>query len=82
MVLMRDTTERPEAVEAGAVCLAGVDEDSIFEHSQRILHDSNVYNRMSNLRNPFGDGMASERIVQNVAKYFGLITSTIDEFKS
>lgn len=82
MVLMRDTTERPEAVEAGAVCLAGVDEDSIFEHTQRILHDSNIYNKMSNVKNPFGDGLASERIVQIVAKYFGLITSTIGEFNS
>ncbi|GAB6109468.1 non-hydrolyzing UDP-N-acetylglucosamine 2-epimerase [Fusibacter bizertensis] len=82
MVLMRDTTEQPEAIEAGAVCLAGVDEASIYENTQRILHDVDVYNRMSNVKNPFGDGKASERIAHYVAQYFGLTDHIIEAFDS
>ena len=53
---MRDTTERPEAVAAGTVILVGANTNKIVEETQRLLHDSKRYKRMSALHNPYGDG--------------------------
>lgn len=72
LVLMRDTTERPEAVAAHAVHLAGIEEDSIYNIANRLLIDMDTYKRMASARNPFGDGQASKRIVQLIAHHFGL----------
>lgn len=80
MVLMRDTTERPEAVDAGAVHLAGTAEADIYDVANRLLRDSEFYNRMASAKNPFGDGHASARIVQILAHYFGLTADLPDEF--
>ena len=60
---MRDTTERPEAVEAGTVKLVGTDKDVIIESVSLLLKDNSVYERMSQAVNPYGDGKACERIV-------------------
>lgn len=81
MILMRDTTERPEAVEAGAVHLAGTAEADIFAVANRLLEDSDFYQCMASAKNPFGDGRASARIAQILAHYFGLADSLPDEFK-
>ena len=81
MILMRDTTERPEAVEAGAVHLAGTAEADIFAVANRLLEDSEFYQCMSSAKNPFGDGRASARIAQILAHYFSLTDSLPDEFK-
>jgi UDP-N-acetylglucosamine 2-epimerase (non-hydrolysing) len=81
MVLMRDTTERPEAVEAGAVYLAGTAEADIYRVASRLLSDSEFYNRMASAKNPFGDGHASARIVQILAHYFGFTETLPDEFR-
>lgn len=62
--VMRDTTERPEAVEAGTVKLVGTDYDKIVEEISRILSEDEYYNKMSNAMNPYGDGKACARIVQ------------------
>ena len=80
MVLMRDTTERPEAVDAGAVHLAGTDEADIYDVANRLLRDSEFYRRMASAKNPFGDGRASARIVQILAHYFGLTEDLPEEF--
>jgi UDP-N-acetylglucosamine 2-epimerase (non-hydrolysing) len=80
LVLMRDTTERPEAIEAGAVYLAGTDEAVIYDISTKLLRDTNFYSKMAGARNPFGDGKASERIAQILSKYFGFITDLPEEF--
>jgi UDP-N-acetylglucosamine 2-epimerase (non-hydrolysing) len=64
VLLMRDTTERPEAVEVGAVKLVGADRDRIVRETQKLLHDKDEYARMSRGINPFGDGKASARIVE------------------
>ena len=64
VVVMRDTTERPEAVEAGAVVLAGTDEERIVGIAMRLLDDPSFYSQMSEAVNPYGDGLAAERIAK------------------
>ena len=64
VLVMRDTTERPEAVEAGTVILVGTNKDKIIEETQSLLDDSNRYQSMTDLHNPYGDGKACEKIVQ------------------
>ncbi|WP_202916266.1 non-hydrolyzing UDP-N-acetylglucosamine 2-epimerase [Paenibacillus mesophilus] len=80
LVLMRDTTERPEAVTANAVYLAGTEESTIHAVTTRLLTDMNFYNKMSNAVNPFGDGLASERIVQIIARRFGFVSEFPEQF--
>ena len=63
VLVMRNTTERPEAVEAGTVRLVGTDADAIVENVSQLLHDQEVYRKMSESYNPYGDGHACERIV-------------------
>lgn len=64
VLVMRDTTERPEAVEAGTVLLVGTDEGLIFSHANELLTDEQKFENMSKLHNPYGDGKACERIVK------------------
>ena len=71
LVLMRETTERPEGVESGVTALCGTKEKDIYEYTYRLLTDSKEYMRMASAKNPFGDGKASERIVNALAYYFG-----------
>ncbi len=62
VLVMRENTERPEAVEAGTVLLVGTDEDAIVAAANRLLDDPAAYSRMSLAHNPYGDGNAAERI--------------------
>lgn len=64
VLVMRDTTERPEAVDAGTVLLVGTNEDLIVSKALDLLHNKNEFDRMSKLHNPYGDGLASKRIVE------------------
>lgn len=64
VLVMRDTTERPEGVAAGTLKLVGTDEDHIYQAAHLILTDRKEYERMSAVANPYGDGCASERIVK------------------
>ena len=64
VLVMRDTTERPEALKSGTVHLVGTDHDLICEEVSRLLDDRNAYDRMSMAVNPYGDGMACARIVK------------------
>ena len=59
---MRDTTERPEGVDAGVLKLVGTNEDTIYEWFTRLLDDSEAYAKMAHAANPYGDGHACERI--------------------
>lgn len=68
LLLMRDTTERPEGVDAGAVCLVGTDEDVIFREADGLLCNPENYQRMVAKHNPFGDGTAARRIVDVLFK--------------
>lgn len=68
VLVMRDTTERPEAVESGTVKLVGTNSQTIFEQSQMLLDDENEYKKMSKAHNPYGDGFASKRIVDFILR--------------
>jgi len=66
VLVMRDTTERPEAVEAGTVKLVGTNVESIIAGVSELLEDAAAYNRMSLSHNPYGDGRACERILSRL----------------
>ena len=68
VLVMRDTTERPEAVEAGTVQLVGTDEDAIYDGVTRLLDDQDEHARMSRAHNPYGDGAAADRISKIVSE--------------
>ncbi len=68
VLVMRDTTERPEGVEAGTVRLVGTDPKKIIESAHALLTDRNEYERMSGVKNPYGDGKASQRIAEILEK--------------
>lgn len=73
VLVMREVTERPEAVLTGTVILVGTDERKIIRETELLLDDPAHYQRMSQAHNPYGDGHASERIVQNILKKEALI---------
>ena len=70
VLVLRDTTERPEGIKAGTLKLVGTDEDVIYEETKKLLLDKKEYEKMSKASNPYGDGHASERIVDAIIKYF------------
>jgi UDP-N-acetylglucosamine 2-epimerase (non-hydrolysing) len=70
ILVMREKTERPEAVAAGTVRLVGTNADRIVREADRLLDDAAEYSRMARIHNPYGDGNASDRIRQAVAAYF------------
>lgn len=70
VLVMRDTTERPEGVEAGTLKLVGTNEENIYREAKILLTDSNAYHHMSNIQNPYGDGKAAKRIVDIIEEYF------------
>ena len=70
VLVMRDTTERPEAISAGTVRLVGTDVERIVEEVSLLLTDSEKYQRMSKAHNPYGDGQACSRIVDFLGDYF------------
>jgi UDP-N-acetylglucosamine 2-epimerase (non-hydrolysing) len=72
VLVLRDTTERPEGIDAGTLELVGTDEARVYERAKALLSDGALYERMSRSANPYGDGKASERIVAAIEHYFGL----------
>ena len=80
VLVLRDTTERPEGVRAGTLKLVGTDPVRVKEAMVALLTDETLYRQMSQAPNPYGDGRASERIVQSIQQYFGAATS-VSEFK-
>lgn len=79
VLVLRDTTERPEGVKAGTLKLVGTDPDKVKEAMTSLLTDEALYQEMSEAPNPYGDGKASERIVQAIKVYFNLEDS-VSEF--
>ncbi len=69
VIVLRDTTERPEGIEAGTLKLAGTEEDTIFELTDELLSDQTAYDQMAKASNPYGDGEASRRIVEALLKF-------------
>jgi UDP-N-acetylglucosamine 2-epimerase (non-hydrolysing) len=76
VLVMRDTTERPEGVAAGTALLTGPNAGNIVDHAVRLLTDEAAYRSMATARNPYGDGRAAERIVQRIRRYFAVDTAT------
>jgi UDP-N-acetylglucosamine 2-epimerase (non-hydrolysing) len=70
VLVLRDTTERPEGIEAGTLKLAGTDEDTIFRLANELLSDDQAHSQMARASNPYGDGKASERIADAISYYF------------
>lgn len=70
VIVLRDTTERPEGIEAGTLVLAGTEEENIYKITKNLLEDENKYKAMSKAVNPYGDGKASERIVDAIIEKF------------
>jgi UDP-N-acetylglucosamine 2-epimerase (non-hydrolysing) len=70
VLVLRDTTERPEGIEAGTLKLAGTDEETVYRLADHLLRDEIAHNKMAVASNPYGDGRASERIVQAVLHHF------------
>lgn len=71
VLVLRDTTERPEGIEAGTLKLAGTDEQTIYKLASELLTDEKAYDQMAKASNPYGDGWASKRIVEAIRYYFG-----------
>lgn len=72
VLVMRETTERPEGVEAGTLKLIGTQEDNVYINIVNLLNNNEEYKKMSIAQNPYGDGHASERILSCVKKYFNM----------
>jgi UDP-N-acetylglucosamine 2-epimerase (non-hydrolysing) len=81
VLVLRDVTERPEAVEAGTVKLVGTNIEQIIREANELLRNPEAYAKMSKSINPYGDGIASQRIVDAILKYFELSTKEVEEFK-
>jgi UDP-N-acetylglucosamine 2-epimerase (non-hydrolysing) len=76
VLVMREKTERPEAVQVGTVKLVGTDPDLILKESRLLLEDAEEYRRRSLVHNPYGDGQASSRITTAIGDYFNERSST------
>ena len=69
VIVLRDTTERPEGIAAGTLKLAGTDEETIYTLVRELLTDREAYARMSHASNPYGDGLASRRIADAIVAW-------------
>jgi len=81
VLVLRDVTERPEGVLAGAVKLVGTESKKIISEAEKLIEGKNEYKKLSHVKNPYGDGHASERIVNALLHYFGVTKKRPEEFK-
>jgi UDP-N-acetylglucosamine 2-epimerase (non-hydrolysing) len=81
VLVLRTETERPEAIEFGTLKLAGVEEENILELAQTLLTDNKEYQNMSNAVNPYGDGAASDRIIDSLLYHFGVAKTRPEDFR-
>jgi UDP-N-acetylglucosamine 2-epimerase (non-hydrolysing) len=72
VLVLRDTTERPEGIEAGTLKLAGTDEERVYQMTKELLTNQAAYEEMAHAANPYGDGEASRRIVEAILHHYGL----------
>ncbi|MCX7599430.1 MAG: UDP-N-acetylglucosamine 2-epimerase (non-hydrolyzing) [Armatimonadetes bacterium] len=80
VLVARNTTERPEGIEAGAAKLVGTDEDTIVAEASKLLSDPRAYHAMASVRNPYGDGQAARRVVDALEFHFGIRDEPPEEF--
>ena len=81
MLVLREVTERPEAVAFGTVKLVGLDEEKIVRTASRLMNDEGTYGKMASATNPYGDGKAARRTVSFIKNYFGFSGKVEREFK-
>ncbi len=81
VLVLRDTTERPEAVTAGTVRLVGTDQDRVYNEAKQLLSDPKEYARMSEAKSPYGDGKAARRIVDAILYRYGKRETPPEEFQ-
>jgi len=81
VLVLRDVTERPEAIAYGTVKLVGTNVEKIVGEANNLLQDTAAYEKMSKSVNPYGDGKASVRIADAILKYFDLSNKPVEEFK-
>ncbi|MEM5780012.1 MAG: UDP-N-acetylglucosamine 2-epimerase, partial [Lawsonibacter sp.] len=82
VLVLRRETERPEAVAAGTVKLAGVEEENIFRLASELISDRAAYDRMAHAVNPYGDGYACRRIADAIQCRFGQRQTPPEEFRA
>lgn len=82
VLVLRDTTERPEAVDAGTVKLIGTNQDKVYNAAKLLLTDAAAYRKMAEARSPYGDGRAAQRIVQALLWRHGISSARPEEFFS
>lgn len=82
VLVLRDVTERPEGVTAGALKVVGTDFDNVFKSTTEILENQMIYDQMALTQNPYGDGNASLRICESIKYYFGLTSKMPKSFNS
>ena len=82
VLVLRDTTERPEAVAAGTVRLIGTDEQRVYEETMRLLTEPTAYTHMAEAVNPYGDGEASRRIIEAILYHAGRMQTPPEPFQS
>lgn len=80
VLVLRDTTERPEAIEAGTVKLIGTDRERVYTETRKLLSHEEEYSRMANACNPYGDGAAARRIVEFILWRYGLSSTRPDSY--
>ena len=80
VLVLRDTTERPEGIEAGTLKLAGTDEETIFGLADELISEKAAHDKMAKASNPYGDGYASKRIVEAILYHFGERTDRPEDF--
>ncbi|MFE5324168.1 non-hydrolyzing UDP-N-acetylglucosamine 2-epimerase [Paenibacillus sp. NPDC056579] len=81
VLVLRETTERPEGIDAGTLELVGTNEEKVYERARALLTDDKLYQKMSQAANPYGDGKASERIVQAILYHFGHASARPEPFQ-
>jgi UDP-N-acetylglucosamine 2-epimerase (non-hydrolysing) len=82
VLVLRETTERPEAIQAGTVKLVGTNQTEIVREANLLLSNPSEYAKLANAVNPYGDGKAAARILQAILQYFSLSNAAVDEFKA
>jgi UDP-N-acetylglucosamine 2-epimerase (non-hydrolysing) len=80
VLVLRDTTERPEGVTAGTLKLVGTDPEQVATAMETLLTDQTAYDKMANAKNPYGDGHATERILDAIRYHFGASTTRPNDF--
>lgn len=81
VLVLRDTTERPEGIKAGTLKLVGTDEKTVYTSMKELLSDETAYKKMAHAQNPYGDGKASQRIVESIAYEFQQTTDLPSSFQ-